>query len=402
MKALLPGSVGVWCLICLLGTAQAGSAMSRQVGLPTGGGAYRHSAKVVIRLRDGTVAAGFLSDMAGDTVVLRSQRGETIVPVSDAVGVTVTPPSNRWSRVLFGAMGTAYVANLLAYRADGNPTAFYSEDTDDNAWGEIFANLIFAAGGSVLGVLSTVNREMRFVPAASDEEAAAALSFLRRLVKRQSARPRLNFTVSTGLVHTGTRDDAEEAFQNAQVDIFAASGFILKTDPEVSSRFNMLRRVGLTYTAQAWLETGAAVVWIGEPLIWGWKQGWTIQESYEGYGVFAIGKVSLWRDPQDEFSIHAGGGLGAASLDYVFRSQTYDWDQREYLNVDHCIKETSPALLLLAEMRWYLGRHHSFHLGWDWVIGKSYDMGGNPDIGIGPRKIRLGNSSITLSLGLHR
>jgi hypothetical protein len=366
--------------------------------------------KVAVFRRNGTAVAGYLTAITDDSLMVQTCDGVTAVGVDELSHVTLMRHSQAGSYGLFGAMVGVWVGYLAAYRANGNPTALFASDDDDNEWGEILAAVFFGGAGGALFALGgkAAMRDIEIVFTHNERRRDAALRRLRRLTgpaPPTSRRVHLNITAAR--MFTRISGPFEDRLKQAGFgEVYYSE--LLGPDAEQATDMNLLRKVELNLALNPSTQVGLATVWMGEPNVGAgsvYNEGsdpWELAQMYSAVGYFATARYvkSRRHSTGDGTSWFVGAGLGVVDFDYQLTVRKIDF-QAGYPTTTRRLERTRLAGYLFAGVDIFLTPGHSFGFGADYVVAPSYHVPGLAEAGIGDQNVKVGNGSIGIRLGLH-
>jgi len=351
--------------------------------------------KVLVYFRDGSYLSGLLVGVENNLLVLRTKGQDEKIPLNNLVKVIIETDKETNRYALYGMLMGTYLGNIIFHRAENQPTA-YMEDFDGTL-GFLLINTLYAAAGIGLGYLaSSMFEESKrvFDFTGSEGKRQAAWDRFRRFVIGGDFGPKkVHISIQAGHVYTRVSSRYETLLQN--VDYSTGRGGV--------SNFNLLRKLQFTISPTSNAEIGLALYWLGEPRLYGNKyhcRAW--QSLYtNGYYIVGIYKPFVRQLPK-YIDWNVGMGVGAAKVDFSLETEhwtgypTYSRETSEYN-----IYKIFFSGLVFAELNLYLHNTLSVGLVADYVFVPPKNVPEIPEADIPEQKLRLGNSSIGFTLGMH-
>jgi len=363
------------------------------------------SARLVVYRRSAPALAGWLHHVSGDTLVLIASNAYRPVAVDDLDSINVLPRPTSTRGAAFGLLGGLYLGNVLFYRGNGSPSAYWEPHAqDNNIAGDLAINALFIGGGGLLGYLvGLVGESEAHVSFAGDEGARRlSLARLRRITTHGELLHSVNFSVQGGFIAHRTVNRAKTRFQDAGFYICGYSRLIDEYDTKKVSNLNLMRRLDLSYGITSRWEAGLAVMWIGEPLLWGGKQDASFRQEYDVTAVVASARRHFWPSrPDGPGRLSVGAGVGLAVVDFSLATAAWQVDESAHWQwiVESQTMRHKPLIAVLSlEFAAIRSGSLSLDLTADYVVGPSYTVDTIPQLGVGKQRLRVGNSSIGFGL----
>lgn len=361
--------------------------------------------KTVVFRRNQSALAGFFVGVNGDTLLLLAQGRQEKVPRQDIARLTLEIEKKPARLGLHGVLLGSYLGNHIFYTAENQPMAYISSGyyEGDELFSVLLVNVIFAGVGGGVGYLAGLSQSdeklFDFTGSASKQQATWQ-RFNRYLLEKKTAR-KVHLVVQAGHVYTQISRRYRTAFEEANV-VFDRFGF---SRSESATHFNLLRKAQLTFSATGKADFGIAVFGLGEPVL----QGYTtlpafysayLQQSFNAKGYYVIGAYQPFQIGVKKRKIfHIGIGIGRAEIDFKLKAQLYG--PLGFREVEHGLAKTLFSSVIFAGLDFYLADDLSLGLSADHVFMPAQKLPALPELNIPTQKLRLGNSSLGLTLGLH-
>jgi hypothetical protein len=371
-----------------------------------------YMSKVMIRTVDGKSQYGLLAGIEKDDLILKIGANEERVSCRDISEVHIELGKHSGAIMASGMVLGIYLGNIFFYRAEGQPVAYVSEDSP-SALGSVYMNFIFASAGIGLGYLASLFEKGKAVFRFGGEEAdrLAEWARLKSFLAGRPGNKKIHLSFQAGQVLTSV-------FQRYR-DVFAGAGYSTEYGFDIAppgsgryeyvdpaKKFNLLRKAQLTLSLGPKIDIGAAMVFSGEPGVGGWHgydYGRQVWQVYKSVGYYAVGifKPFSGAAPQ-KLQWNVGVGLGASRIDFELGMHAWgDYPDYEEKWDHYEIAQTVPSALAFTELSFFVSTNTSIGLIADYVIGPSRDIPAYPEWELPGQRIRLGNASIGVVLGMH-
>jgi hypothetical protein len=360
--------------------------------------------KIVVFRRDQNALAGFFVGVNGDTLLLLAQGRQEKVLRQELTRLTLEIEKEPTRLGLHGVLLGIYLGNHIFYTAENQPMAYVSSGYyEDELFGVLLVNVLFAGVGGSVGYLAGLSQSgekvFDFTGSASEQQATWQ-RFNRQLLEKKAAR-KVHLSVQAAHVYAQVSRRYRTAFEQANV-VFDQYGFYRS---ENATRFNLLRKAQLTFSATGKLDFGIAVMGLGEPSLQGYKTtpsfyyGY-LQQSFKATGYYVVGAYQPFqtRVKKRKF-FHIGIGIGRAEIDFKLKAQLYG--PFGFREVELGLAKTLFSSVIFAGVDLYLADDLSLGLSADHVFMPAQNLPALPELNIPTQELRLGNSSLGLTLGLH-
>jgi hypothetical protein len=376
--------------------------------------------RVVVFLRNGDGLAGFLVGADDDALTLIAEGRSVDVPYPDLKKVVVDESRTR-PAMISGMLMTIYLGNLVYFTEDNASSLFFSDYKDSSE----IASLGLAAAGSLMGYLfgSSIETERVFDFTSSQEQQQVEWKRLQRFARGEWTAKKVHLVVQGGRVYPQTSSRYRTVLGNS--DFSGPTHYRIPV--------NLLRQLQLTVSATNRLELGIGTLWAGEPNISIHEQGKSSNfatQSLDTKGYYIIAKYKPFLPLSKRIQWNVGLGMGGADVDFRLRAEKkvivgihteqvpvhgtrFSWGFSEpryetitypiynTLTKEHNISKTLPSGVIFSELKLYLHDGLSLGLSADYVFMPNQQAPGIPEVAIPAQKLRLGNGSIGLTLGVH-
>lgn len=363
---------------------------------------------VIILLRSGSMLGGALVGVESDAVILLRKGQEEKIPRKDIRKITIEKESNRSRAVLPIMLLGLYLGNVFFFRADGEPP-FYLEN-EWSAPGIFLWESIIIGGSTGLGFLLSgffERKEKVFEFGDSEKENLENWEGLKRFILGKEDQRKIHLSLQGGQVFPRISSRYKSFFRDAGYSSYV----------EEPSRFNMLRKIQLVYSAKPYLDIGLAISWLGEPTSSGYKEtSYQAYNPYGGYqytayeyrqfiqkvsstGYFAVGVYRPFFN-QAPKNISWNMGFGVGTVETKFSLQSYV-GYPFYITEDLTISKLQFGALAFTELNFNLTEGLSLGLAADYTFAPPIQAAALPETGVPAQRHRGVNGSIGFSLGLH-
>jgi len=311
---------------------------------------------IVVYRRTHNALAGFLAGTKGDTLIVQTGGREEFVPLSDISKVVIDVESMAGKYAIAGMLSGIYLGNLLFFSAKNQPTAYFG--SDDNEWFELLAvnsgsALVGGGLGYVIGLGSGDEKVFDFT--GSERQQQAEWQRLQRHSLREPPAKKVHLTFQAGHVYTRVSSRYKDALEEAgfRVNEYSFDG------PEKASNFNLLRKAQLMVSIADKAEIGAALMWLGEPRVWGDFGAnffGNVSQSLDATGYYALVIYPPLRARKPRQNLwNVGLGIGAAKVDFSLRAvgRTRSLPFRDVMAV-HNVTKTSFSIAIFTGLNLYL------------------------------------------------
>jgi hypothetical protein len=296
---------------------------------------------------------------------------------------------NAWSAVVPPIVASIYAGKFVSDTQDYKEDSFF---LDRDRGEEILKNIIFVVVGVPIAYLVTraIKKDKDFNFGQLEETRQKEWRRLKRFLGPKSFRKKIHLSVHA----------AHVIIQNniPQDGAFTARDFGLSQD--ATSRFNILRRLQISYSLNSSFEAGAMVGFLGEPKLFGFSEQAQVftAQSLEIHGYHLTGAFHPFSGREDKRTIcKLGLGLGINKIKYDLRTNSFFGINE--LN-ERRISTNKPGALIFTELGYFLSPSVSIGLAADYFWFSGADIAGIPDANIADAKLS-GNGSIGLAFGLH-
>jgi hypothetical protein len=264
--------------------------------------------RVQVLCRGGESHAGLLAGVTDRALVIRLEGDEKAIPFVELEKVVIERTKSGNSSIVGGMLVGIYAGNLLVSRAKMHPPIYMR---DIHSTGYLLSGIFYAVVGGGLAYLASGNwakGEKVFDFSGDENQRARQRERLKSFVMGKDLweLPKVHLSFQGGYVAGGVgsrfRSELEKRGFYVQWEERSLGG-----ETDLASRFNMLRKIQLSYSASEKVELGAAVYFLGEPSLAGYSTGdWPhdyVDQSTDITGYFAIGawasvraqSTSIWR-----------------------------------------------------------------------------------------------------------
>lgn len=353
--------------------------------------------KSLVFRRNQNPEAGYLVELKGDSLlILRGGKNESLL-YQDITKVMVEREGQTAKVAVLGMFLGMYAGNLLFYTAENQPTAYFGYDGfGESRQALLLANLLFAGAGCLVGYLAGLplgQKEIWFDLTGSERERQAEWNRLDRLINRKHVN-RMHFLVQPAYVYNQVSSNYKEALTD--------SGYIVYSYDQEPSNFNLLRKLQLTMSLTNKVELGLAAFWLGEPSVYGYRVNPSayVTQSLKATGYYVIGAYNLfpsWLIGRVNWK--SGLGLGLAQVNFNLRSFSYT--QSGYSSEIETVSKNLFSGIIFSEVSLQLFRFFSLGIIGDYVWVPTHEGPPLSSAGILAQKLRFGNGSIGITMGLH-
>ena len=368
--------------------------------------------EILVYLQDGSSFSGFLAAVEPDALIVRKDGQDIIVPRQALRKILLKTDPNLNRNMLYGMAAGIYVGNILLLHDTYEPFAFAEKIEDEDIWWGLLFESMFAAGGIGLGYLATLleTGEKSFEFGTSEQAKAATWDKFRVFTAGVPQPAKIHFSIHGGSVFGDFSSSYDDFFGQAGYQSYAGA-----------SRFNLMRRVQLTYSPIPPLEFGLAYLSASEPsssYYFYSDDGVTsvhssFSSNYSQTGLYLVGALRPFNNPIASGNI--GLAIGAARAQFEFTgyldiseymldpvTQAF-WTYATTKSAELTYKNTKTFFsgFVFAEVSFRL--YQNLHLGIsaDYMLKRTEEIPPFVDFGIPAREVRLGNASIGFTMGWH-
>lgn len=363
--------------------------------------------RVLIYCKDGSRLSGLLVGIEGDSLIMRVGTTDERIQRNDLEKIIIQKNKKKGPYAISGMISAIYATNMAFLRAENQPTFF----TDDigSYWGYLFGNTLYAALGGTLGILvsSILEKgEKVFEFTGNMERRNREWERLQRfIIGDNDLSKKVHFKIQAGKIFTRVSDRYRNLLKDQDYGI-RESGWMDGESWEGASDINLLRKVQLTYSLNAFLDVGIASTWLGEPSFQGNK--WEDYESsytwqkLSATGVYGVGVFKpLHKVMPKSISWECGIGVGAAKVNFNLEARSITWNPSSEITDEYILSKTLLSGIAFTELSLYLYDDISLGLTADYAYIHEQQAPAMPVAGLPAQKLRFGNSSIGLSFGFH-
>ncbi len=358
--------------------------------------------QVLLKMKDARLVSGLLVGLEGDAIVLRTGQGRSQFPLKELVRVTFAIEKKNGPLAVGGLFLGLYLGNFI-FDADSQQPIRFMQSSALNL-GTILKNGLYLSAGFGLGYLVeelTAERELVFDFSGDQGSRSAVWDDLRRYVVDEAVSRPARFHVSVQAAGVSRR--VSKDYQ----DLFAGAGYYVDqySWPRASD-INLLRKAQLTFSLTSRVETGAAVVFLGERPAYAWNYDRSISDinqKLSGQGYYLVGsfKPLLGVLPKNVYW-SLGLGLGAAHINFqVSAFGNSGFPDYESVERGVSISKTYASGLVFTELDVFFYRTTSLGLSADYVFIPSVEAAAIPEAGIPAHRLPLGRVTFGLNLGFH-
>lgn len=382
---------------------------------------------VVYRLND-TTLSGVLVGVESNALIVRVGIKNEKVFSKSLVNVAIEIKKKTGKNALFGTLAGTYLGNLIFFWARNQPTAYreaYGDRSRDNV--PVFWNFLFAAVGAGAGILSDSifeKGEKVFVFSGNEINRQSEWERLRDFILGKIPPKKIHLSIQGGHVFTQAAPTYVNLLQNAGYSIgpyaftsyyyspyiyWNSSGF-----REEATNFNLLRKFQITFSTAKNIEIGLAFYWLGEPLIYAYREkrdeisdqlisraSVNQKTNTKGYYIVGIFKPLRRKLPKN-IAWNVGFGAGAAKKDFSLES-TVDivYPDNESIPYEHRISKYCFSGVVFTELNLSLHDNLSFGLAADYVSLPAENVPAFLEADIPAQRLRFGTASIGFTLAIH-
>jgi hypothetical protein len=363
--------------------------------------------RVLIYCKDGSRLSGLLVGVEGDSLIMRVGTTDERIQRNDLEKIIIQKNKKKGPYAISGMLLAIYATNMAFLRAENQPT-FFMDDIESYS-GNLFGNALYAALGGALGILasSTLEKgEKVFELTGNMERRNREWERLRRFVIGDTyTSKKVHFKIQAGKIFTRVSDRYRNLLRDNDYQV-GGSGWIDGESWEEASNINLLRKVQLTYSLNAFLDVGIASIWLGEPSFQGNKWG-DYESSYAWHklsstGLYAVGVFKpLNKMMPKSISWEFGIGAGAAKVNFSLKARSNTWNPDTEISDEYNLSKTLISGIAFSELSLYLYDAISLGLTADYAYIPEQQAPEMPVAGLPAQKLRFGNSSIGLTFGFH-
>jgi len=367
---------------------------------------------MLVYLQDGTSFSGFLVAVEPDVLIVRKDGRDIRVSRQTLRRIAIKTDTNLNRNMLYGMAAGLYIGNILLLHPSNESFAFAQKIEGENIWWGLLFESMFSAGGIGLGYLVTLleRGEKAFDFGATEETRAATWDKFRAFIAGVPEPGKIHFSIHGGSVFPD--------FSSSSDDFFRQAGYQKNTS---ASRFNMVRRVQLTYSLKPALEFGLAYLSASEPSSFHYffsddgtiSISSLIESKYSQTGLYVVGAFRPLNKPAATGSIGLAVGAARATVElwgdlsifeYTLDPVTQDyWTYVLTKSAHPSYKDTRTFFSGFVYAEASLRVCQNLHLGIsaDYMLKHTEEIPAFEDFGLPARKVRLGNASIGFAVGWH-
>jgi hypothetical protein len=362
---------------------------------------------VAIHLRDGEILSGLLVGLENTSLIVRMAAKDERIPLNNLSKVVIEKEKKKSRSALYGMVVGLYASNLIFFRAKGHPPA-YMQDLESGA-GFAFWNIILASAGAGLGLVlgsSFEKKDVEFKFQGDKDEVYAEWEQMEKFILKAESRGK-KFHMSLQAGHSFSRVLKNSSTRLENLDFYVSQYRCDDTGcGENASDFNLLRKFQLTFGLSPSIETGIAIMWLGEPSfrVSRYNHGSVeIDQSLNTRGYYAVsiykplhhvtGKTIAWK---------IGLGAGLAEVNYNWNMSSSVW-YPEYLSSTAEFKSSKTHLsgVVFTEFSIHPDEFLSFGLIADYVYLPDINIPEIPKTGLPAQNVHLRHGSLGFTLGLN-
>lgn len=409
----------ITCVSAALGLTEASPGNPAETILPAAAGVA--SSPATIALSDGKMISGVIIGIEGPALVVRRSGQEESVPLAGITRVSIDRESQAIRGILPGALVVTYAANLVFYTDKNLPTAIfhirYGASLFDYIW-----EALFVAGGGSLGYLLAFSSEgsaENFDLTGNEEHRQAVTERLRQFVL-------LGYVPSNPIVHL--RVQAADVLLDARSNYRLPQAGNYTDYNESIANLNLLRKVQLTASLGSRLEAGAAVFFMGNLPLSGYRYSsaptadgsiynyYNFHQTYDSTGYYLVGTFALLHPARaGRVGWNAGLGVGAAKVRFNLNASheteiehkiptTYGYRyEYEYTTISdsHSVSKLVFSAVAMTEVSLYLADSFSVGLVADYVFIPAQPVPAISSWDFSAKRVTLGSASLGVTLGFH-
>jgi hypothetical protein len=374
---------------------------------------------VVIKLKEEKLISGLLTGMSSSALILRTGGRDESIDFKNISRVSIGRDPEHGQGMLYGILLGIYGGNLLFHGAKDQPAVFLRGNIE-NSW---LLQLAFFAAGAGMGYAAEAALEkdsISFDLKGSDIDRQAEWDRLRRILSgSMNIEPRkFHVSVYGGKVFLNIANRYSNIFKKTgcNVNEYEYSYYNYHHPvydyAQIASSLNLVRRLQFTVSLNPRLETGVAVMFLGEPSVSGEKYSNNYNnESWAGVKLtstayYACGLYQPLRGLlPSRLQWRIGMGLGAAKVNFNLKtSNGYSIPLNPYWvdeKTEFGISRWFLSGVVFTEITVPLSSFFSLGLAADYAWIPSQQAPGYPNPQIPAQKLRLGNASLGAAFSFH-
>lgn len=369
--------------------------------------------RVIVQLRDGSSLYGFLVNIEGDGLIIRKGSKEQKIAPQEITKVTLEIKKNPGLFLSTGLLTGILLGNLLVWSAESQPIAYLESDPSLR---EIFwSNIIFAGTGSGIGYLAGLfeKGEKSFSFSEREGDRLTEWERMRSFASGKIVPKKIHFSIQAGQVFPSVARRYEDVLENAGYDTWRGNAYYIPYDISIYAEgardFNVLRKCQLTYSVRSWIDIGAAIQFLGEPVFSAFKEyeygygksiGMKLSPSTGYFALVNFRPFASFLPKPIQWALGLGLGAAQTSLKMSLHAQEAQPPHSESWE-SYLIKKTAFSSLFFTELNFFLYDNLSLGIVADYVLLPPEEIPAFPAWDLPAQKIRLGNSCLGISLGFH-
>jgi hypothetical protein len=359
-----------------------------------------------IWLKNGNLYRGYGFSVKQDSIILFTMIGKQRFNKNQITKIRIEPEQKTYKNGFAGLYLGVLLGNIIFYTEDDNsPTAYL--DTETGYLGYWLLNIIFAGVGAGAGYLIDLatDKSYEFDLLANIRDWETLKNFHSR---KMDSPGRWHFAVQSAWVYPRIKSFYEKPLKQHGYSFHEHYYY-------GDSKFNLLRKIQLTYSLDHNFEIGAAVFWQGE-------RAWSAY-NYENYnssnlefsnevtGYYAVGVYNLLSLQSTKLiNLKLGLALGFANVNFKIDHYGYYYGSNDF---SHKIDKALYSQIVFAELLFKPFHGISLGLTADYsetpaqtipeilLTGSEQTIPPIPETSIKSKKISFGNSSVGFLMRLN-
>ena len=341
-----------------------------------------------IWLKNGDLYRGYGFSIQQDSILLFTMAGQQKFKKHQIVKVKIKSDHKSYKYGFAGLFLGVILGNIIFYHEDFSPTAYLDARTDETFYWLL--NFLFAGAGAGLGVLIDMSSDQGY-----EFDLLTDIDDWQKLKNLQSGKMNSvrnwHFAVQSAWVFPRIKSIFDEDLKEL------GHNFYDYYYP-YKSKFNLLRKIQLTYSIDQNFEVGAAVIWQGERNFNTYYENSYITFLNDITGYYAVGIYNLLSHKQTKsINIKLGLALGYANINFETKYENYF----EGYNFSYILNKSLYSQIIFTEF--LVEPMHGISLGMaaDYSWSPAQTIPEIPLTSIKSKKINFGNSSIGFLMRLN-
>ena len=355
--------------------------------------------QIIVFSRDQAPVSGFLVGIKSDILTILSSGQKREVARADLIRVIILKNDTDNTASKLGLIMGLYIGNLLVFKAEDQPAAYLTTERNFSSLFLLLYNLGFMGLGGILGhLVDAKSIEEIALDFTNDEQSdLQSWKIIENIFRSDSNIHRIHFSVySSYMYNLATAQHKSFYKDHTGISIYKEYDI-----PKSGIKFNLFRRIQITYDLKPDLEIGPTLAFLGEPSFgggnyWSYDDYASLDEQLESMGYYFSLLYYPFQSAQHKNKIYwnIGLSLGAVDLDYLLHAYFYSYTSESEISKQIVISKQTLSALISSELYFTRTSTVAFGLQADYAFIPRQRIGGIPEIGLPAKKLNFSNGGI--------